>query len=150
MTAAAAATAAQRWAALGDTISPGLIRDPHWNVLAGSLDRAAAAGFDVIGDFPNLATHGPLPEAHIARTLEYMLIDACPAALRPPTPQVSQAGRDHAEAEALERMAAADRISSSSRSRAAPQPALRPETEQPAPTPAPSHHPRAWPTPPGS
>lgn len=72
-----------RWAQLADSITPRLTADPSWPALARAIDRAAAAGVDVAAELPALAQRRPLPTDHPARSLEYRLLDAHPAALDP-------------------------------------------------------------------
>jgi hypothetical protein len=71
------------WRTLVDRIAPGLADDPDWPALARALTRAADAGFDVRTRLPELIAKRPLPQTHAARSLDYRLIDACPAAFKP-------------------------------------------------------------------
>ncbi|MGY1631892.1 hypothetical protein ACI784_09335 [Geodermatophilus sp. SYSU D01186] len=69
------------WEPVAERIDPRLRHGPDWPPLAAALDRAAAAGYDVAGRLPALATAAPLPYRHPARELHWRLLDDCPAAL---------------------------------------------------------------------
>lgn len=71
----------QPWRTVAERIDPRLVQGPDWLPLAGTLARAAAAGYDVAGRLPALAGAAPLPERHPARELHWRLLDDCPAAL---------------------------------------------------------------------
>ncbi|MBB3084681.1 hypothetical protein [Geodermatophilus sabuli] len=73
--------AAPAWEAVAERIDPRLPLGPDWPPLAAALDRAAAAGYDVVGRLPALAAAVPLPDRHPARELHWRLLDDCPAAL---------------------------------------------------------------------
>ena len=70
-----------RWEAIAARIDPRLVRGPDWPPLVAALDRAAAAGHDVVRRLPALAAAAPLPDRHSARELHWRLLDDCPAAL---------------------------------------------------------------------
>ncbi len=73
----------QRWLPLANAVDPRLPGDPHWAALAGALDRAYRAGYDVLANLPRLATQPPLPERHTARTLHTRLTAETEAAITP-------------------------------------------------------------------
>jgi len=96
----------QRWAALANSIRPGLTTDRHWPALARSIDRAAASGADIDQLLRTLAANPPLPDDHPARSLEFRLIDAAGDALRPASAHSSDTD---ATATAIARRLAADK-----------------------------------------
>jgi hypothetical protein len=70
------------WESIAERIDPRLVHGPDWSPLAAALDRAAAAGYDIVRRLPALAAAAPLPDRHPARELHWRLLDDCPAALR--------------------------------------------------------------------
>jgi hypothetical protein len=68
---------------IAERIDPRLVQGPDWPPLAAALDRAAAAGYDVVHRLPVLAAAAPLPDRHPARELHWRLLDDWPAALPP-------------------------------------------------------------------
>jgi len=82
---------AQRWAALADSISPQLSADPGWPALAETLDQAAASGYNVPDAFPDLAARDPLPDRHLARSLQCRLLNVHPDALTATNTQAARA-----------------------------------------------------------
>lgn len=80
-----------RWA---DAVAQLTGRDLHgklgWTTLATTLDRAAAAGWDVSGQLPATIAQTPLPtHGSVSHDLAYRVMDACPDAA-PPAPSVAQ------------------------------------------------------------
>ncbi|MBN9619456.1 MAG: hypothetical protein J0H43_06950, partial [Actinobacteria bacterium] len=64
--------------------------EPGWTTLATTLDRAAAAGWDVAGQLPATVAQAPLPgHGSVSHDLAYRVMDACPDAV-PPAPSVAQ------------------------------------------------------------
>jgi hypothetical protein len=89
--------APQRWEGLAISISPQLTGAPEWPALAGGLDRAAQAGFDVATELATLAATEPLAADHPARDLQRRLIAACPVAMTPAAPRPAPSvARPHA------------------------------------------------------
>jgi len=74
-----------RWWQLCAAIDPRVLDDPHWPALAAALTRAEQAGADVPATLHEVTEQRALPGAHPARSLHYRLLDACDAALSPPT-----------------------------------------------------------------
>ena len=74
-----------RWWQLCAAIDPRVLDDPHWPALAAALTRAEQAGADVPATLHEVTDQRALPGAHPARSLHYRLLDACDAALSPPT-----------------------------------------------------------------
>ncbi len=74
------ATPAVRWATLGRRIRPDLTAGADWSTLAAALDSAAAAGYDVPAELPQLAATAALPHRDPARELHTRLVADCPAA----------------------------------------------------------------------
>jgi len=72
-----------RWRPLIDRVAPGLADDPQWPLLAKTLTRADASGYDVAARLPELVARRPLPEVHAGRSLYYRLGDECPEAFEP-------------------------------------------------------------------
>jgi hypothetical protein len=81
----ASPAAGVRWYAQCLDVDRRLVDDPHWPALAAALDRAAATGLDVPATLGAL-TREQLPDAHPARTLHYLLVAECDAAITPPPP----------------------------------------------------------------
>lgn len=80
-----------RWV---DTVAKVTGRDlrgePGWSTLAATLDRAAAAGWDVAGQLAGVVAESPLPtNGSVSHDLAYRVMDACPDAV-PPPPSVTQ------------------------------------------------------------
>jgi hypothetical protein len=69
------------WLHLLMRIDPRLPDDPDWMALAMTMTRAAATGYDVGLQLPELARHPPLPGRHPARELHWRLLVDCPAAV---------------------------------------------------------------------
>lgn len=64
--------------------------EPGWSTLAETLDRAAAAGWDVAGQLGATVAKAPLPtHGSVSQDLAYRVMDACPDAV-PPPPSVAQ------------------------------------------------------------
>ncbi|SFT82430.1 DNA primase, catalytic core [Geodermatophilus amargosae] len=61
------------WAALADSIDPGLRRDPHWPALADRLAAADRAGLDAAGLLAAVAARRPLPDELPAAALWWRL-----------------------------------------------------------------------------
>ena len=84
-------TAAQRWAAVCDSLDARIAADPHWPALAAQLERAANTGTDVAAVLAQVTTGNALPDDHPARSLAYRVADVVPdlrspARRRPPEP----------------------------------------------------------------
>jgi hypothetical protein len=84
-------TAAQRWAAVCDSLDARITADPHWPALTAQLERAANTGTDVAVVLAQVTTDNALPEDHPARSLAYRVADVVPdlrspARMRPPEP----------------------------------------------------------------
>ena len=107
--------AAQRWAALADSVHAGLSNDPYWPALARTIDQAAAGGIDVKTLLPGLLADNPLPDEHPARSLDFRLIDAAGDVTRPSTRRPEPISREDDEAAARTRRAAADRATADRR-----------------------------------
>jgi hypothetical protein len=91
---AAAAPDPQPHAPWADTVTQIAGRDlrgePDWTTLAATLDRAAAAGWDVAGQLPAAAAQAPLPtHGSVSHDLAYRVMDACPDSV-PPAPSIAQ------------------------------------------------------------
>ena len=100
-----------RWADLVRTIADGVTADPEWPALAAHLTHAADTGFNVESRLPLLVTDKPLDPEHRARDLDFRLIDAWPACLPHPVPEVVQDNRTTAAAATTRaRMADSDRL----------------------------------------
>lgn len=80
--------------------------EPGWTTLAATLDRAAAAGWDVAGQLPATVAEAPLP-AHgsVSHDLAYRVMDACPDAV-PTAPSVAQINGTEAASTGRQREAA--------------------------------------------
>ena len=85
--------------------------EPGWTTLAATLDRAAAAGWDVAAQLPATVAQAPLP-AHgsVSHDLAYRVMDACPDAV-PPAPSVGQINGAEASSTGRQREAAERAIS---------------------------------------
>ncbi|MDQ1718037.1 MAG: hypothetical protein QOE89_1990, partial [Pseudonocardiales bacterium] len=84
-------TAAQRWAAVCDSLDTRITADPHWPALAAQLERAAANGTDVAAVLAQVTADNALPDEHPARSIAYRVADVVPdlrspARMRPPEP----------------------------------------------------------------
>ena len=91
-------SASQRWAALADSLVPDLSADVGWPALAASLDRAERTGFDVGAQLPALIANRPLPEDHVARSLELRLANAHPESIAPLSDATRRAAQRDADA----------------------------------------------------
>ncbi len=100
--------AARQWAVLADSLVPDLSSDPGWSALAASLDRAAQTGYDITAQLPVLITTRPLPEDHIARSLELRLANAHPASMAPLSAVTRGAAQVDADAATRTRHASVD------------------------------------------
>lgn len=90
----AAATDSEPQAQWANTVTQITGRDlrgePGWTALAATLDRAAAAGWDVAGQLPATVAQAPLPtHGSVSHDLAYRVMEACPDAV-PPAPSVAQ------------------------------------------------------------
>lgn len=74
------------WGEVTDRIDERLAEDYDWPTLSATLDRAAAAGYDLASHLPALAADPPLPDQHPARELAYRVMTDCPAAIADPVP----------------------------------------------------------------
>jgi hypothetical protein len=71
------------WAAFVRAVAgEDVLADAGWPGLAAGLDRAAASGWDVTANLPQLVALRELPATHAARELYCRLVDACDAAAR--------------------------------------------------------------------
>ena len=109
-TAAAAATDPDpqaQWAATVTQITGRDLRaEPGWTTLAATLDRAAAAGWDVAGQLPATVAQAPLPtHGSVTDDLAYRVMDACPDAV-PAAPSVAQINGAEAASTGRQREAA--------------------------------------------
>lgn len=77
---------AARWAdVVTQATGHDLRAEPGWSTLADTLDRAAAAGWDVAGQLAATVAQTPLPtHGSVSQDLAYRVIDACPDAVPPP------------------------------------------------------------------
>ncbi|WP_375502726.1 MobF family relaxase [uncultured Jatrophihabitans sp.] len=144
--------AAQRWAALADSLVPDLSSDPGWPALAASLDRAAQTGYDITVQLPVLIGDRPLPKDHTARSLELRLANAHPDSITPLSAATRRAAQRDADAATRVRRTEVDlhtrpaSSSTPSTSEATPDPA-RPAadtsrtTQRPQPAPDPRRSP---------
>jgi hypothetical protein len=77
-----------------------------WTTLATTLDRAAAAGWDVAGQLPATVAQTPLPTyGSVSHDLAYRVMDACPDAV-PPAPSVAEINGTDAPSSGRQREAA--------------------------------------------
>ena len=93
------------WRELARLVDPRLVAGTDWPALAGALDRAHRSGYDIERHLPRLAAQEPLPDERPARTLQYRLVDDCPASIRTiPARTQQQIDRERIE-QARQRMA---------------------------------------------
>ncbi len=69
------------WRELARRVDRRLVAGTDWPGLAGALDRAHRSGYDLETHLPRLAAQQPLPDERPARTLQYRLVDDCPASI---------------------------------------------------------------------
>lgn len=68
-----------RWAALAESIHPGITNDPSWGSLTEMLDRASQQGIDLHAELPRIAAQRPLALRHPARSLDLAVCVAYPS-----------------------------------------------------------------------
>lgn len=99
-----------RWHQLGHRVDPRLVTGPDWTGLAGAMERAHRSGYDLETHLPRLAAQEPLPDERPARTLQYRLVEHCPASqLTIPDHVQHQLTRELVE-QARDRLRASDRV----------------------------------------
>lgn len=96
-----------QWA---DTVTQVTGRDlrgePGWTTLSETLDRAAAAGWDVASQLPVAVAQALLPtHGSVSHDLAYRVMDACPDAV-PPAPSIAQINGTEAASTGRQREAA--------------------------------------------
>lgn len=85
-------------------VDPRLVAGTEWPALAGALDRAHRSGYNLKAHLPGLAAQASLSDEWPARTLQYRLLDGCPASIMTiPAHTQQRIDREHAE-QARERM----------------------------------------------
>ena len=78
------------WRDLAWRVDRRLVAGTDWPGLAGALDRAHRSGYDLETHLPRLAAQRPLPDERPARTLQYRLVDECPASILTIPAQIQQ------------------------------------------------------------
>jgi len=76
-------TPSGRWAALAESIHPGITDDPSWGSLTETLDRASGQGIDLHAELPRIAGQRPLRSENRARSLDLAVCLAYPSTVAP-------------------------------------------------------------------